>query len=534
MLFAQIISYVVCCSNFFTQEVLRNHILEPMAVFSQDVKGAIAAILASTEPLNIQKQRLYDVLDAANLSHFEIINPADMAIHPDNRGGIMVNKQDVHDKGSGIVGSGADLNAIGESVCLDMANSAMRSKYIAANEKLVAESDGMLAPMTGQERFVAAGTCHTVSFCRAIKAGCVSPHKHLTSDGTHLSLDAMGASSASHPLNKMCNVGWRWRVISGELEEHFPGIVIKLTQSCNTPANVIKGASEFECALVLAALITKTKCSVDSALATVRATQPKCQAYLGAIGDFVKLYAGGNDFPLLHFLKAFQSKYAAAVNVGEVFMSTLASQEFSHPSSTCPFSRVALLATQLTSLKVQDSIAKLLGRSDITTFAKLKDLVFVESLLASAWNVASNLINMSGYSLFGTYCTRVMLHVLKKENLGREPGGHADLDAITSLFAAAVEKLKGSSISSQASAVPASSGSSSASAASAAAAEPTELVSLVDSANPAQMVMKKFKLQIGSRYVHSRYVQDKDQKCVIYTLDSVDSGNNLVFKHKCF
>ena len=385
----------------------------------------------------------------------------------------------------------------------------------------------MLAPITGHERFVAAGTCHTVSFCRAIKAGCVSPHKHLTSDGTHLSLDAMGASSASHPLNKMCNVGWRWRVISGELEEHFPGIVIKLTQSCNTPANVVKGASEFECALVIAALITKTKCSLDEALATVKATQPKCQAYLGAIGDFVKLYAGGSDFPLLHFLKAFQSKYAAAVNVGEVFMSTLASQEFFHPSSTCPFSRVALLATQLTSLKVQHSVAKLLLRSDITTIAKLKDLVFVESLLASAWSVleASNLISMSGYSLFGTYCTRVMLHVLKKENLGREPSGHADLGAITSLFAAAVEKLKGSAISSQASAVSASSGSFS----SAAAAEHTELVSLVDSANPAQMVMKKFKLQIGFRYV-----QDKDQKYVIYTLDSVDSGNNLVFKHKCF
>ena len=387
--------------------------------------------------------------------------------------------------------------------------------------------------MSGKERFVAAGTCHTVSFCRASKAGCVSPHKQLTSDGTHLSLDAMGASSASHPLSKMRNKGWRWRVLPGELEELFPGVVIKLTQSCNTPANVVKAASEFECSLVMASLITKTKCSIEEALAMVRATQPKCSGYLGAIADFVKLYAGGNDFPLLHFLKAFQSKYAAALNVGETFMLVLASQEFSHPSSTCPFSRTALLATQLTSPpgKVQDSVAKLLSKHDVTAVAKMKDLVFVESLLASAWSVleASNLTTMSGYSVFGAYCTRVILHVLKKENLGREPLGHADLDAITRLFAEAVEKLKGVSISSQASASSASSASSSAVAAAAAAAAPTELVSLSDSANPAQIVMKKLKLKIGSRYV-----EDKDKKYAIYTLDSVDSGNNLVFKHKCF
>ena len=111
--------------------ILRNHILEPMAVFSQDIIAAIAAILASQEPVNIQKQQLYDVLDTANLSYFEVIDPADMAIHPDNRGGMMVNKQDVHDKGLNIVLAGADLNVFGDRVCLSMSNLATRAKIIA-------------------------------------------------------------------------------------------------------------------------------------------------------------------------------------------------------------------------------------------------------------------------------------------------------------------------------------------------------------------------------------------------------------------
>lgn len=331
----------------------------------------------------------------------------------------------------------------------------------------------------------------------------------------------MGASSASHPLNVMCNKGWKWRVVPGELEEHFPGIVFKLTQSCNTVSNVQKGSSEFECAMLMASLVSQTGCSIDEAKAQVQATQPKCADYLDCIVDLIKNYSGGDGFPLLKFLQAFQSKYAAAVNVGESFMRTLVSQEFKHESSTCPFSKIALLATQLTSTKVQDSIATLLKKSDVVAVSKLDNLVQVESLLASAWNLlaASDLMTMEGFSIFGTYCTRMVLHVLKKENLGREPLGHANLDAITLLFAQAVQDNSSSSQASPA-AAPA-----------AAASGSTALVSLADSTDAAQVTMKKLKLKIGSRYVQK---DDKKDRVSIYTLDSVDEQQHLVFKHKSF
>lgn len=80
-----------------------------MAGFSPAVLEAIGLVLSSDAPLNIQKQEVYKILDADKLSYFEDIHVGDILIHPDNRGGLVVNKHDTHTKGLGIVLAGADF-----------------------------------------------------------------------------------------------------------------------------------------------------------------------------------------------------------------------------------------------------------------------------------------------------------------------------------------------------------------------------------------------------------------------------------------
>ena len=74
-----------------------------MAGFSLAVVEAIGSVLSSDVPINIQKQEIYQILDAEKLSYFDDLHVSDILIHPDNRGGLMVNKHDTHNKGLGIV-----------------------------------------------------------------------------------------------------------------------------------------------------------------------------------------------------------------------------------------------------------------------------------------------------------------------------------------------------------------------------------------------------------------------------------------------
>ena len=47
-----------------------------------------------------------------------------------------------------------------------------REAQIQANKDLVARSNGMLAPVTGDELYLSVATGHAIAFCRASNAGC--------------------------------------------------------------------------------------------------------------------------------------------------------------------------------------------------------------------------------------------------------------------------------------------------------------------------------------------------------------------------
>ena len=95
--------------------------------------------------------------------------------HPSNRGGVMLSPHDVHAKGSAIISLGADMAKIQSSVAFEMATEPLqKAKQLQANRDLVSASQGKLANISGQERYLTCGSSHLTAFCRAVQAQCTT------------------------------------------------------------------------------------------------------------------------------------------------------------------------------------------------------------------------------------------------------------------------------------------------------------------------------------------------------------------------
>ena len=87
----------------------------------------------------------------------------------------MLSPHDVHAKGSAIISLGADMAKIQSSVAFEMATEPLqKAKQLQANRDLVSASQGKLANISGQERYLTCGSSHLTAFCRAVQAQCTT------------------------------------------------------------------------------------------------------------------------------------------------------------------------------------------------------------------------------------------------------------------------------------------------------------------------------------------------------------------------
>jgi hypothetical protein len=491
-------------------------LIAKMAAFTPEIIKAIAEVKVSDLELNNKKVQIFKILDEAGLSWFEDVHPDIILTHPKNRGTLMVHRMDVHVKGQKIVGAGADMSKLTQACAIQFStDSAAKTAQLDANRRLIEASENMLAPLTGQERLLSLGNGHTVAWCRACNAGCETPFGELTSDGIHLSMEHMLAGKVNPKEDafwKMCKVGWKWRILPAELEELFPDLPVLIAQSLNSEHNVQKASSEFEVAITIAQVLSmNVSMSLETAMQQATADQPACKHYVRAIGHWVKEYAGGQLFPLLEFLKSYRTKYAGDVICGEAFINAIAYTEFKMVTSTAPFTRCALMCTQLTSSKVEDGVAKMLGKGDVLQMSKHPRAEELECVIKSAWSVliAGNLATAAGYDLFGKFSCRAICHILNKEKQSREPKGFVSLEDISQLYAQDIEMLlaRGCKETAQSST---------------SEDKPVDLKSLEECVDPVAIYKRKHKLTIGDKYT-------KDDK--VWTLKTI-TAETCAFEHK--
>lgn len=109
----------------------------------EHLKLAVASLLSPscTLGINIRLQKVLGLLQQAGLVYSMSLRPADFMVHPQNRGGSMLNAWSCHRKGSDILAGGikADLlppNSLAVEIAIDEKT---KSTQILANEKMIQE-----------------------------------------------------------------------------------------------------------------------------------------------------------------------------------------------------------------------------------------------------------------------------------------------------------------------------------------------------------------------------------------------------------
>ena len=433
-----------------------------LAGFSPEIIKAIRAIKDhGSMEINTKRNHIFNILDDHKLSRVAPVNVSDLACHPSNA---RFNHHDVHRKGATVIKTGCDFSKLTEACCIEFSKKPeKRAEQLQMNLDLVKRSHGMLSPLNGWEDKLTLAASHIVAFCRAVLAGCTTNRAQLTSNGENLSLSHIVASepsshplhivchegfnALSHPLHILCHEGFNMRVLPAELEELFPDLPGMIQQSYTL---AISAYDEMETAAFVADYyqtmkISRQEPSLEQAVKYVGSMQPMCQAYLPVLAMCVANFAGGDEFPIVHFLASYSRVFGGSLILGEQFMTSVTYADFKHldPITSAPFLRAALIAAQLTADKSWGGVATLLVKSDVTRLQSYKmkpKASETESLMAAAWRLlesgkAAGLDADVANGVFGKFLTRCILHILDKEQFGREPQGFNNLDEIYSIFA---------------------------------------------------------------------------------------------------
>lgn len=211
----------------------------------------------------------------------------------------MLNPFDVHTKGikleeCGIKPSLLPPNSIAFEVSADVAE---RARQFQANEQLVSQAMGLLAPILKTERLLSVGCSHFTQWCRA-KQFCAK-----TPAGEKLSLDTTGV------LASLVKDGWLWTIIKAEVAEQIPSLPSFVSSALNSSNSNVQQKTEFEAMLELANLV-KEGFAMKDAVSKVKESDPICAKYMEHIAQFTKLYLGGTSFPLLEMLQVYCPLYA--------------------------------------------------------------------------------------------------------------------------------------------------------------------------------------------------------------------------------
>ena len=208
--------------------------------------------------------------------------------------------------------------------------------------------------------------------------------------------------------------------------------------------------------------------------------------------------------------------YGESLRLGSEFTKLIAHYDFRLDGSVAPCFRIACVATQMSSPNQVDGVARLIFKSDLDA-AKTKrkaELEEAEESLRDAWHVAQlalYLPHAKRNEIFGRFCVRMVLFVLRKQGKGQEKKEWESFSAIRDAFAEELMRKKSSS-----------EGSAAASQGTAAASVPaasTDVVNMVDASKASILLLQHSHLEVGSNYMND------DHGNKVWTLTAVsDDG----------
>ena len=254
--------------------------------------------LVSNEDVPVLKraQQVFECLQKNGFGHKAMVKPRETLTHPSNRGGSLLNATDVWDKGMRMVGIGIQPSMLQEGgVAFEIStDQTTEQSKLKANEEVVAGSNGALAKVSMEERYLTVATSHTAAFCKAVEQGCKS------ADGMSVEM------KSDDGLHKIVTEGWPMLVINEMVERSIPSLPAWLQMAMNSVNMGFKQVNEIEAAALMAEFIKHGK-TLNEALAQVEKTDPLCKPQLHAIAYYVSRYGGGDQQSLLKFLSQFST-----------------------------------------------------------------------------------------------------------------------------------------------------------------------------------------------------------------------------------
>lgn len=256
------------------------------------VKKEVEDCLGSQLGVNTKLEKVLVILANHGYCFDTIIRPREMMVHPMNRGGSMVNGHDCHLKGGNILLTGLKPSLLApSSLCMEVRRDPeKRKEQFLRNQNMITQAEGLLGDLHGDEKFLSLGNSHWIMFCRAMEQGAMNI------EGSKLPLAAEMKDLVAH--------GWKWTVLKSEVADAFPAFPTWAASTLNSSNAIAKTTSELEAMLEIASCL-KNGMTLEHSVMSVKQGLPTCSAYLNEVGHFVKLYAGGSEFPVLQLLKDF-------------------------------------------------------------------------------------------------------------------------------------------------------------------------------------------------------------------------------------
>ena len=207
---AMIGTSMAACQQFTEEDRLTKDFVNEIKSIIDGEGGALQKWLA-----------ILEMLKGNNLAYFINLSVNDLLVHNQNRGAMGVNAHEVHQTFAKVVAIGGDEEQLVKSTCFELpAHYPARGEQIEFNRSLVLQSGGLLAPVTGTERYLTCSSSHFTQGCRAAVAGCVTSEASIKDPPGHLNIT--GIKQNDKVLNQLLGPGWEWTVVCGQVAAAIP------------------------------------------------------------------------------------------------------------------------------------------------------------------------------------------------------------------------------------------------------------------------------------------------------------------------
>ena len=263
----------------------------------------------------------------------------------------------MHSKGEKVLFIGVDIEKLARATAFEMDPTGPEQQaQLRFNLQLVLDSNGLMAPLTGQERFLSVSCSHTTQFFRCVDANTKTPEGSLQDKDGRLNKQALCAHDPF--LAEVLEKGYDWTIIPWYASKVWPNLPSLAEKALNSDNLVAASPSEMETALAIAQFAKQQGDQVNwsECELAAKAMLPACMRYMWVITDFVKFFGGGAGAPLVVYLAHFARQFSANLVIGQQFFTSVVQVQFPTQTSRYPSVRASLIAANLVSPKVVDGL----------------------------------------------------------------------------------------------------------------------------------------------------------------------------------